>query len=233
MDGWDGLLQALAPRLGPYLPRALGAAALLLAAWVLSRLARAAVHRVGLARALDERLRTPGITALLANIAHWTVWLLALPALVGLLGLEGLLAPVNATMARLLGVLPNLLGAAVVLGIGLLAARILRELVTGILTAAGSERLAERIGLTPALGERTLAGVAGYGVFVLVLLPTLTAALQALEVEVVSRPVGMLLDAVIALIPLLISAAIIVVIGVVLGRIGIANGRVQIRLRSG
>ncbi|MBA4175907.1 MAG: hypothetical protein C0505_05015 [Leptothrix sp. (in: Bacteria)] len=219
MDGWDGLLQALGPRLGPYLPRVLGAAALLLAAWVLSRLARSAVQRVGLARGLDARLRTPGITALLANIAHWTVWLLALPALLGALELEGLLAPVNATMARLLGVLPNLLGAVVVLGIGLLAARILRELVTGILTAAGSERLAERIGLTPALGERTLAGVAGYGVFVLVLLPTLTAALQALGLEVVAKPVGLLLDSVIALIPLLISAAIIVVIGVVLGRI--------------
>ena len=219
MDGWDGLLQALGPRLGPYLPRVLGAVALLLAAWGLSRLARSAVSRVGMARGLDERLRTPGITALLANIAHWTVWLLALPALLGALELEGLLAPVNATMARLLGVLPNLLGAAVVLGIGLLAARILRELVTGILTAAGSERLAERIGLTPALGERTLAGVAGYGVFVLVLLPTLTAALQALGLEVVAKPVGLLLDAVIALIPRLISAAIIVVIGVILGRI--------------
>lgn len=219
MDGWDGLLQALGPRLGPYLPRVLGAAALLLAAWLLSRLARTAVQRVGLARGLDERLRTPGITALLANIAHWTVWLLALPALLGALELEGLLAPVNATMARLLGVLPSLLGAAVVLGIGLLAARILRELVTGVLTAAGSERLAARIGLTPALGERTLAGVAGYGVFVLVLLPTLTAALQALGLEVVAKPVGLLLDAVVALIPRLISAAIIVVIGVILGRI--------------
>ena len=220
MDGWIGGLQALGPGMGPYLPRVLGAVVLLLAAWVLSRLARAAVQRIGQARGLDERLRTPGITALLANIAHWTVWLLALPALLGTLELQGLLAPVNATMARLLGVLPNLLGAAVVLGIGLLAARILRELVTGILTAAGSERLAERIGLAPALGERTLAGVAGYGVFVLVLLPTLTAALQTLGLEVVAKPVGLLLDSVIALVPRLISAAIIVVIGVVLGRIG-------------
>ena len=219
MDGWNELQQMLGAHLGPHLPRLIGALALLVAAAVLSRLARAAVRAMTQSRKLGARLRTPGMGELLANIAYWTVWLLALPALLGVLGLEGLLLPLNATMERLFGVVPNLLGALVVLGIGLLAARILRELVTGILTAAGSERLAERIGLQQALGERTLAGVAGYGVSVLVLLPTLTAALQTLGLEVLAKPVGQLLDAVIALIPRLVAAALIVVIGVVLGRI--------------
>jgi hypothetical protein len=214
MDQWNGLLQALGPRLGPYLPRALGAVALLLAAWLLARVVRAAVSRLAGSRGLEQRLQTPGLTALLANIAYWLVWLFALPALLGALELEGLIAPVNAMMSRLLGALPSLLGGAVVLGVGVLAARILRELVTGILTAAGSERLAARIGLTTALGERT-----GSVVFALVLLPTLTAALQALGLEVVARPVGHLLDTVIDLIPKLISAALIVAIGAILGRI--------------
>jgi hypothetical protein len=56
-------------------------------------------------------------------------------------------------------------------------------------------------------------------VFVLVMLPTLTASLQALGLEAVAKPVGHLLDTVVELIPRLISAALIVAIGAVVGRI--------------
>ena len=56
--------------------------------------------------------------------------------------MEGLLKPVQAMVTRLLGFLPNLLGAAVVFGVGFLAARIVRLVITGVLTVAGSERIA-------------------------------------------------------------------------------------------
>lgn len=219
MEQWSSLLREAAGSLGPYAPRVLGALAVVLLAWIGARLVRAGVARLVQARALEERLQTPGLGALLGNIGAGLVWLLALPALLDALALDGLLGPVNAMISRLLGVLPNALGAAAIFAIGLLAARILRQLVTGLLTAAGSERLAARIGLTPALGENSLAGLAGSVVFVLVLLPTLTAALQTLGLEVVARPVGHLLDQVVELVPRLISAAVIVAIGAVLGRL--------------
>jgi hypothetical protein len=219
MDQWGTLWQAAAGKLGPFAPRVLGALAILLLAWLMGRLVRAAVLRLAASRRLDERLQTPGLAALLATIAYALVWLFALPALLDALALEGLLAPVNAMMSRLLGVLPNFLGAAAIFGIGLLAARILRQLVTGLLTAAGSERLAARLGLSTALGERGLAGLAGLVVFSLVLLPTLSAALQALGLEVIAKPVAHLLDQVIELIPRLISAAVIFAIGAILGRV--------------
>lgn len=219
MDRWNDLLLAVGSWLGPFAPKALGALALLLVAWALARLARSAVNQAAVSGGIDARLRTPGLAALLANMAYWLVWLFALPALLGALELEGLLAPVNAMMARLMGALPGFMGAAVVFGVGFLAARILRELVTGVLTAAGSERLAARIGLSSALGDRSLASVVGSAVFLLVLLPTLTAALQSLGLEVIAKPVGRLFDTVIDLIPKLISAGLIVAIGAVLGRV--------------
>lgn len=218
MEHWNSVLEALGPQLGPYVPRVLGAAAILLLTWFAARLVRAAALRFAASRGLEQRLNSPGLVPLLAQILFWLVWLLALPALLGALELQGLLEPVNAMMARLLGALPGVMGAAVVFGVGFLAARILRELVTGVLTAAGSERLAERLGVTPALGDKTLAGLVGSVVFALVLLPTLAAALQALGLEAVARPVGHLLDKVVELIPKLISAAVIVTIGAVLGR---------------
>ena len=218
MEQWNSVLHAIGERFGPYAPRLFGAAAILLLAWVLARVARSVVTRLLSARGIEARLQTPGLGALLANLAYWLVWLFALPALLGTLELEGLLAPVNAMMSRMLGFMPNVMGAAVIFGIGFIAARIVRQLVTGALTAAGSEKLAERLGLGAALRENSLAGLVGSVAFALVLLPTLTAALQALGLEAVAKPVGHLLDSVVDLIPKLVSAAIIVAIGAVLGR---------------
>lgn len=218
MDVVNTGLQWLADSLGPYAPRLIGAATIAVLAWLAARLVRAAVRRAGAKAGLDARLHNPGFTALLADLAHWGVWLMALPALLGALELKGLLDPVNAMLSRLLGFLPNLLGAAVVLGIGVLMAGIAKRVVSGLLQAAGSEKLAGRLGLASALGERSLAGIAGSLVFALLLLPTLAAALQTLGLDAVTRPVSQLLDSVIALIPKVASAAIILGLAALIGR---------------
>lgn len=223
MQSWEQvqawLAQALAAGEGGLPGRVLAVLGIVLAAWLAGRLLRAAVLRLAAARRLDERLQNPGFGALLAQIAQGLVWLFALPALLDALNLQGLLAPVNAMMSRLLGFVPNLMGAAVAFGVGFLVAQVLRQLVSGLALAAGSEKLAQRIGLGPALGERTLAGLLGSLVFALVLLPTLAAALQSLGIEAVAQPVSQLLEQVIGLIPRLVSAAVIVVLAVILGRV--------------
>jgi len=218
MEHLQPFLNGVASGLGPFAPRVLGALALLLLAWLAARLVRAAVLRAADRAGLDARMHYPGFAALLADMAQWLVWLLALPALLGTLELKGLLDPVNAMVSRLLGFLPNLLGAGVVLGVGLLVGNIARRVVTGMLTAAGAERLADKLGLRPALGERTLAGIVGSMVFALVLLPTLAASLDALGLDAVTRPVSHLLDSVVALVPRLASAALVLVLAALLGR---------------
>jgi hypothetical protein len=112
-----------------------------------------------------------------------------------------------------------LIGAAVVLGIGFLVAKVLRQVVTSLLQAAGSEKLAERLGMANSLGEGGLAGLVGMVLFVLIMLPVLAAGLQPLGLDAVTRPVTSMIDTIIALIPRMIGAAIIMAIAVVLGRI--------------
>jgi len=219
MDQINTFMNAIGTSLGPYAPRALGALSILLVAWIVAMLAKRAVMKLASVAQLDKRLQTPGIEQLLATLANGLVWLFTLPALLGTLELDGLLAPVNAMMSRLMGFLPNVIGAVVIFGIGFLAARILRQVVTGLLTAAGSEKLVERMGLTSAMGKNTLAGVVGTALFILILLPTVTASLQALGLDAVAKPVGQLLDSVFDLIPKLIAAAVIVTIGAILGRL--------------
>lgn len=218
MDATTRFLDAAAQTLGPFIPRVLGALAIVLAAWVAARLLRAAALRLGERARVDERLHSPGLVATLAGVAGAAVWLLALPALLGTLELQGLLTPVNAMLSRLMGFVPNVMGALVVLAVGLLLANIVRQIVTGLLRAAGSEKAADKLGLGTALGEAGLAGLAGNAVYALLLLPTLVAALQPLGLDAVTQPLSRLLDTVIGLIPKLLSAAIVVGVAVLIGR---------------
>jgi hypothetical protein len=183
-----------------------------------ARLVRTALQRAGARARVDERLHSPGLVATLAGAAGALVWLLALPALLGTLELQGLLTPVNAMLSRLMGFVPNLFGAMVVLGIGLLLANIARQIVTGLLRAAGSEKAADKLGLGTALGPDGLAGIAGHAVYALLLLPTLVAALQPLGLDAVTPLPSRLLETVISLIPKLLSAAILVGIAALIGR---------------
>lgn len=218
MEVVNRLMQSLGDGLGPYAPRLVGALTILAVAWIGARVAQGALVRVGAKARLDERLHNPGMSALLGNIARYAVWLFALPALLGTLELKGLLDPVNAMLSRMLGFLPNLFGAVVILGVGIVVAGIVRQIVSGLLVAAGSEKLAANLGLTQALGKNTLASIVGSMLFTLMLLPTLAAALEALGLASVSKPVSTLLDKVFELIPRLISAAIILGVAALVGR---------------
>lgn len=217
METLTRLLDATTHALGPLVPRVLGALSILVVAWLGARLVRAAALRGGAKAAIDARLHSPGLVATLAGVASALVWLLALPALLGALDLQGLLVPVNAMMTRLMGFVPNLFGA-LVLGVGLLLANIVRQILTGVLRAAGSEKAAEALGLGTALGKDGLAGIAGNAVYVLMLLPTLVAALQPLGLDAVTLPLSRLLETVISLIPKLLSAAILVGVAALIGR---------------
>ncbi len=226
MEGLNSMMKSLGQELGPYVPRMVGAIFIVLGAWLAARIARVAVRGLGEKAGLDARAHHPGLSALLGSVTAALVWLFALPALLGTLELRALLDPVNVMMSRLMGFVPNAFGAIVILAVGVLLAGIVRQVVAGLLKAAGSERAAERMGLASSLGKSTLADLAASVVFALVLLPVLAAALDALGMDAVTRPVSQLLDAVVALIPRLVSASLIVVIAAILGRVlaGVVSG---------
>jgi len=215
---FESLWTLLGAHAGPYAARVLGALAIALAAWLGARLARAAAHRAATRARLEERLGSTGLAATLGGVASAAVWLLALPALLGTLELHGVLAPVNAMLSRLMAFVPNVVGAAVVLAIGLLVARIARQLVSGLARAAGAERAAEKLGLAGALGAEGLSGLAGRIVFVLLLLPTVMAALQPLGMDALTQPLSRLFDTLIGIVPRLLSAALVLGIAVFVGR---------------
>jgi len=156
--------------------------------------------------------------ASVGNMLYWLVFLLFLPAILDAYNLGGLLDPVRIMVAKALSVLPNVFAAFVIGFIGWLLGKVLAGLTTNILAAAGADRGAQRLGLDPKL---RISQIVGTLVLIFVFVPALIAALDVLQLEAISRPATDMLGKLLAAVPNIVAAALI------LGKYGGDGGVVQ------
>ena len=209
-----------------FVPRLLGAALLLLAAWLVASGMRLVVSRSVRAAKLDERLskevgegKGAPLSTSLGNIVYWLVFLLFLPAALGALELEGLLTPVKAMTQEFLAFLPNVFAAVVIVLLGWFAARIVQRVVSNLLAAAGTDSLSDKAGLAKTLGGAKLSHAIGLVVYVLILIPVAIAALNALQLDALTRPTSNMLDVVLGAVPAIFGAALILLFSYLVGRV--------------
>lgn len=223
-----GPLNTLLEKVFAFIPNVLAAAGLAFLAWVLATVLRFAVSKALGATKIDDMLtreagldkeRQVPMSETLANVIYWFVLLLFLPAILDALALEGLLAPVQNMVNDLLGFLPNVLGAAVILLFGWFLAQIIRRIVTSLLAAAGVDGLGARTGLSAAIGQQNLSAVIGTIIYVLILIPVIIAALDALDIAAVSEPATNMLNSLLDAIPNIFGAMIILVLAYFIGRL--------------
>ena len=173
---------------------------------------------------LDQRLGgqvggdTVPLSKTLGDVVYWLIFLFFLPGLLSVLELEGLLQPVRTMMNRFLEFLPNLFGAFIIFGIGWLAAKIVQNIVVGILSAAGVDSGAQKLGIASALGKSSVSKSIGTVVFALILLPTIVGALDALKMDAVTQPVKGLLQTFVNFIPALFGAFVVLAIAHVVAK---------------
>ena len=216
-----------------YLPK-LGAAAILVAiAWLLATLAKTVVIRIAQSFGLDERfsqttqpstLGAPApeaplvLSETLGTALYWLIFLFFLPLVLGVLDLQGPLQPVQNLLNDILAALPRILKAVLIGVVGWVIARVVRGIVTNLLTAAGADRLGARFGLSRSTGGQSLSGLVGTVVYVLILIPTATAALDALQIPSISGPATAMLNQILGALPQLFTAVLILVVAYVLGK---------------
>lgn len=212
-----------------YLPRVLSALLLAFIAWLVANLARMVVRKVLSVANIDERVgrvaeadlekTSVSISHTLGEAVYWLVLLLFLPAILEALSLEGLLLPIQAMIAEIVAYLPNLFAAGVILVIGWFAAKIIRRIVSNLLAAAGLDRLGERAGSEWMAANQRLSELAGLIVYILVLIPVILAALDALEFGPISEPVSEMLSRILNALPAIFSASLLLVIAYLVGRL--------------
>lgn len=159
------------------------------------------------------------VSRAMAEAGYWLVLLLFLPAVLETLQLEGILAPVQEMLDRALGFLPNIISAVVILGVGWLAARVIQRVVSNVLAGLGVDRFAERIGVTRVLGRLTLSGLLGYIAYILVLIPVVIGALNALQLEAITLPASRMLATFLEAVPAIFGAALVLAVGYAAGRL--------------
>jgi len=203
-----------------YLPRVGGAALLLGIAWVVATLVRTLVVN-GLGRFnLDDRLAQQAgleggnspvvLNETIGNVLFWFILLLFIPLVLSALQLPGLLAPVEDLINSFLQAIPRLITAGLILALGWIIARIVRGVATNLLVAIGADQIGPRMGLKPTAREGlSLSGLVGTLAYVLVLIPTVVAALNELAIDAISAPAIVMLEQVMTAIPQVIMAGVV------------------------
>ncbi|MGI5838558.1 MAG: mechanosensitive ion channel [bacterium] len=211
-----------------YAPRLIGAAVLLFLAWIIANILRMIVIRALKTIKADERWgEHPGVggaaaqslSKIAGDIVYWAVFLLFLPAVLSTLQMEGLLRPVESMITKILEFLPNLFGAAIILGLGFFAARAGQRIVSSLLSSMGLDGISEQLGLPAVIGNQKLSGLAGLLVNVLIFIPVLIASLNALNLDAIVRPASDMLSTIMTALPALFAAGLLLLLSFVVGRI--------------
>jgi hypothetical protein len=124
------------------------------------------------------------------------------------------------------GQLPNIAEALIILILGLIVALVLRAVIRGILDRTG---LDERLSRQVSPNEVNIANLVSTGVFWLVLLFAIVAAMDALELGIITGPFNNFLSRVVDFIPNLIGAAVLALVAWVIATIArrLVEGAVQ------
>jgi len=203
----------LVARIIGYLPSLVAGTVLALVAWLLATLIRSVVNKVLASTTIDDKLSKEAgmepMSGTVANVLFWLVILLFLPSVLAAYELRGLLEPVQLMLAKLLAMVPNIVGAAIIGFVGWLVAKVLRGLVTNLLAAAGADKLGGTIGLADTV---KISRVAGTIIFIFVFVPSLIAALDALQIDAISRPASDMLQKFLAAVPNIVAATLILVV---------------------
>ncbi|MCX7891461.1 MAG: mechanosensitive ion channel [Burkholderiales bacterium] len=209
----SGPFSALTTQVFEYVPKLFAGVVLALVAWLTAALVRMLAKKALDATTLDEKLsQHAGIEPVgksIGQVLFWIVILLFIPAILGALQMEGLLDPFREMVAKALAMLPNVFAAALVGLVGWVLAKVLRGLTTNLLHAAGADKLGASVGLAQ---QVRLSHIAGTLVFIVVFVPSLIAALDALKIEAISKPATDMLGMILAAVPNIIAAGLILVV---------------------
>ncbi len=209
-----------------FLPQLGGALVIASIAWIVATLVRSVLLRTTKSLSLDEKLfgkdepdAPAGVLVgeTLANVFFWLILLFFLPLVLNTLNLGSPLAPLLNLLDNLLAALPQLIKAGIIGFVGWLIARILRLITSNLLLSTGVDQFGKRFGLDAATGTQPVSSLVGTLVFVVVLIPTAIAALDALAIPAISRPATEMLQQVLTALPRIFTALIIVAAGVIIG----------------
>lgn len=143
----------------------------------------------------------------IASLVYFVVVLFVLIAVLGAMGLTDVLEPLKAMANQFLGYIPNIIGAGIVGYVGWILAKIISEFV-GVALNKADQQLAIKTGST----DFKVSKLGSAFVFAAILLPIVVAALGILDIEAISVPATAMIHQLMAAVPNIIAAGIIMLV---------------------
>ena len=227
-------LQEALGNLLSFIPNVVKALLLFLLAWIIAVVVKKLVQKLLLKLNLDKTLskgKSPADPKYgkervenIAQIVYFLVFILFIPSILDSLNMNSVSAPISNMMDKLLGFIPNLIGAGIIIFIGYFIAKIIRDLAYSLLQTINIDKLYNKItpdvsgsenedsGITQ-VQKNSLAKVLSNVLFGIILIPVITVALETLNIGTLTEPIVGVLNKVLAMIPNVFVAMILIIAG--------------------
>lgn len=212
-----------------FVPAVLKAAIILAVAWIVATIVKWLItsgtdkakiqegfYKIKLADTKDE---VRSFMETLGQVAFYLILFVSVPAILNALNISGLAEPFTGLMSTVLAFIPKVLAAAIIFAVGWFVAKIVRTILTNLLEAVGSEKVVERLHLKKLFEESSLAQFVGNIVFVVIIILTSIVSLEKLELTGITGPAINMLQTIVEMIPNVLIAIALVLIGVWLGKL--------------
>ncbi|WP_291079242.1 mechanosensitive ion channel [Hyphomonas sp.] len=203
---------------GPQLIKAaLVMIAFIIGAYIVRWLIAAAIDRTGLAKKANASTATSdskSLGASLAQAAFWVTILIGLMQALAIAGATQISSALHGVIDPILAYLPKVIGAALLFGIFLIIANVVRETLKAVLVFC--DGMPERFGL--ATGPVNISGIVASVAFAVLIIIGAIMAFDVLAIEAISSPANALLTDIIGIIPNVLAAGVILAIFVLIGR---------------
>lgn len=196
------------------------AVAILIATWALAKAAKWAFAKLVDNVAFFRRATGSGgsLGESLGKIVSLLIWLFGLLIILTVLGLGSVAGPIDTLLDNVMAFIPRLVGAGLIFFIGLMVARIVRELIVTALRTVDFDKWANRGGVDTVTGNTAISSTIGTIIYALIVVFVSILALDALDLESVSEPASDMLRMIFDAIPRIIGAAILLGIGYLISK---------------
>lgn len=213
----EGFLNSLVVQI----PNWIYAVLMLVVAFVAATIVKSLMVKLLKALKAEEKLAKLGVkdastgssVEFIAKLAYFVTFLLFLPGVLDKLGMNSVSQPITNMVNSFLAFIPKLVGAGIIIAVGVFLAKIVRDLLVALLRATKIDQLQAKAGIlvTESSALSTIISNVVYGIILLVMI---TSALDALGISAISVPANNIVKSIFDMIPYVLGAIVIIAVGV-------------------
>ena len=214
----SNLLESLIFKVTSFFPGIIGTLIILIIGWLIAKFVKKITYKLLKKTSWDDKLMEKAklkidINKFISNLLYVIIMIYVLLIVLQKLGMTSVLEPLQSMMTSFLVFFPKILGAGIIFFIGYLIAKFVSSLVS--LLGDFLDRILQKVNFKE---TDKLIVVLEKLVFIVIIVPFIIAALNKIELEEVSGPVSHVLSKIIAIIPNILGAIVIITIFVVGGK---------------